>query len=332
VSSSNPGSVRSIIEAATRAPSVHNTQPWRFVAGPTTIDVYADPSRMLNVIDPDGRELHISCGAALAFAEVAAHAAGRSCEVQLLPESAGGDQLARLELGGERTAAPEDLALAEAIPRRYTERGRFEDRPVPGWLVDELVGAAARFGVWTRVLDRPEQAVATAVLLAHADEIERANPEYQQELRAWSRSDSAPEGVPRSAVPSTPVSRRGSSFRLRDFDVSEPAADAAEEPPPSEHPLVLLLGTPADDPTSWLQAGRATARVLLRAAADDVAASPMTQVLEVPLARAALARELGLLGHPQMLLRFGYAHGHPTAGRRPVEEVTAYSAEPRGER
>ena len=49
-----------LIATAARAPSVHNTQPWRFRAGDGTIDLYADPRRRLHV-DKDGREMLISC-------------------------------------------------------------------------------------------------------------------------------------------------------------------------------------------------------------------------------------------------------------------------------
>ena len=59
--------VAELVAAATLAPSMHNTQPWRFRFDPAgeTISLYADPARMLPVADPDGRSLHISCGAAL---------------------------------------------------------------------------------------------------------------------------------------------------------------------------------------------------------------------------------------------------------------------------
>jgi hypothetical protein len=43
----------------------HNTQPWRFAVGSSWIDIHADDSRRLAVADQDGREMIISCGAAL---------------------------------------------------------------------------------------------------------------------------------------------------------------------------------------------------------------------------------------------------------------------------
>lgn len=327
----NTEDLRTVVEAAVRAPSVHNTQPWRFEAHrgesgePDGLDVFADPERALGVIDPHGRELHISCGAAIEFARVATRKLGHACSVILLPDPVHPAHLARIEIGAPERPTDEELILSGALASRYTERDRFDPRPVPSELVEELRGETAAAGAWIRVLDQPGDEVTTAVLLSHADDLERANPEYHRELASWYRTGpGATDGIPSSALPSTPVTARASSFRLRDFDASEhpggvPASGA--DPPPAEHPLVIILGTEGDDVLAWLQAGQGLGRLLLRASAEGVSASPMTQVLEVPATRLMLAGQLGLLGHPQMLLRMGYGAGHPQAPRRPASEV-----------
>ncbi|MGO9558410.1 MAG: Acg family FMN-binding oxidoreductase [Acidimicrobiales bacterium] len=328
----NNDDLQTIIEMAVRAPSVHNTQPWRYSAHADdkgeidAIDVFSDRDRSLGVIDPFGRELHISCGAAIEFAEVAIRSLGRQCTVGLLPNPDDSDHLARIEIGAEESPTDEEVALAKSVPLRYTERDRFDDRPVPPELVKALRQTATTVGTWIRVLDQPGDEVTTAVLLAHADDLERLNPDYERELASWThKGPGANDGVPASALSSTPVDSRASSFRLRDFEQAKPgpvgAPPSGTEPPSPEHPLVIVLGTDSDDPHAWLTAGRALGRVLLRAAADGVSASPMTQVLEVPATRAMLAGQLDLVGHPQMLLRMGYGHGQPTSPRRAVGDV-----------
>lgn len=53
-----------MIEQAVRAPSGHNTQPWKFRLFPDHIDILPDFSRALPVVDPDHRELFVSLGCA----------------------------------------------------------------------------------------------------------------------------------------------------------------------------------------------------------------------------------------------------------------------------
>src|SRR5437764_14995268 len=61
---------------AMRAPSIHNTQPWRFVLTQDALEIHADRTRRLKVLDPRGRQLRISLGCALFHARVAIAPAG----------------------------------------------------------------------------------------------------------------------------------------------------------------------------------------------------------------------------------------------------------------
>lgn len=316
-----------IVEKAARAPSIHNTQPWRFVAHDDVIELWTDPNRGLAVLDPTGRARHLSCGAALLHARIAAEAAGYPADVVLAPDGSQPEHLADLRLASASSTGSHDLA--EAIPERHTARGAFAPVPLPPYVVDALRDAAEVEGCWLRVVESSDDETAVAVLLARADTVENADPAYREELRRWTGRE-APDGVPPSAVPDTAPSRRGSNYRLRDFVADRDDtthADELEDPPPVERPLVALLGTADDDVTAWLAAGQGLARLLLTATSLGVAASPMTQPLEIPATRSRLATELGLVGHPQMMLRLGYAGDpglSPSAARTPrraVEDV-----------
>jgi hypothetical protein len=316
---------RDIVEQATRAPSIHNTQPWRFVTHPgsdtDTIEVWTDASRGLKVLDPTGRGRHISCGAALLHARLAAAAAGFAAAVTILPDPADPTHLADLAL--QVADPPEaDRDLAAAIPARHTSREPFSDEPISADIIRELRQAAEVEGAWLRIVDTPADATAVAVLIAHADEVQAADPAYVAELREWTHRGGTGDGVPPAAVPETSPAERGSNYRLRDF-VADRESDSTptEEPPPVERPLIAVLGTTDDDVRSWIASGQALARLLLTATVHGVTASPLTQALEVPATRAQLAVELGVIGHPQMLLRLGYGEGGASTPRRPVEDV-----------
>lgn len=320
--------VRDVVAAATLAPSTHNSQPWRFVATGDGVQLWADRSRALPVVDPAGRALHLSCGAALLLGELAARAHGVGCTTVLLPDPAEPDHLGDWRFGRESTAGADDLRLASAITARHTDRRPFDARPVPAELVHRLAAAVQAEGCWLSAVDDPDRAASVAVALAHADEALLADPAYLEELRRWTgRKPDAPDGIPSGAA--IDLATRGSTYRLRDLDPAHSGTAAQHEPadlpPPAEHPLLVVLGTDADWPLDWLRAGRALGRLLLTAVTEGLAASPMTQALEVADTRARLTRDLGLVGHPQMILRIGYPPpGAPPAdvsGRRPVEDV-----------
>jgi nitroreductase len=330
-----------IVAAATRAPSIHNTQPWRFAAGPDRLDVYLDTERALPVLDPTARQQIISCGSAVEFAVVALTAAGYDGEVDLLTDDGDPDHLATITITGRGEATEEDRALAAAIDRRHTVRAAFQPRAVPAELVDRLQREAAVHDTWFKPITRSEEEVATVFLISRAEEMERSDPAYLAELQSWMRTDpAAVDGVPVEAVPSEDPHTRPSNWLIRDFVAGErdapespflAASDPDAPPPDVERPTVVLMGTEGDDRYAWLLSGRALGRVLLYATVAGVAASPLTQALDWPATRTRMQSQLSLVGHPQMLLRMGYAPeaaGAAVSGRRPVADVLRF--EPAG--
>ena len=319
---------RRVVELAIRAPSVHNTQPWRFVATAGGLDLYADRRRQLTALDPTGRQLVLSCGAALGFAKLAVRALGFDCRVYLLPDDGDLDHLAHLSVDGQRPVAPDDLALVHAIGRRRTVRDRFDSRPLRAAARDRFGRDAEADGAWLRWVDSVADRAMLAVLADRADRIQRADPAVRAELARWRHDGEVPlDGIPAAALPPLPAGLRATDVPLREFEPVDGAPNGADPqhlPLPAERPDLVVLGTRYEGRVSWLQAGQATARMLLRATTLDVAAFPLTQVLDLPWTRQRLRAGLGLVGHPQMLLRLGDAGlDGPRTARRPVEELLA---------
>ena len=316
-----PDEVREVVEAATLAASVHNTQPWRFSWDGSVLSVFEDPARSLSVLDPLGRERVLSCGAAVLHARLTIGCLGRACDVDVLPDPSRPELVAQLRVGGAVEADAEEDALALAIPRRYTDRGVFLDDPVPAEVVERLRAAAEREGAWAHPVERPEDRVALAVLLSHAVQVEEADPAYAAELQQWRTHERTEQGIPDAAL-GEPVTSRASEYALRDFETGTGhGAPDRDEPPHAEHPLAIVLGTHDDERRDWVVAGMAMARLLLQATVDGLAASPMTQVVEVDRLRLRLRQELGLVGMPQVVLRLGFGRGAMTTRRRPVDQV-----------
>lgn len=312
---------------ASLAPSVHNTQPWRFVADEHTLEVRADPSRQLAFLDASSRQLHMSCGAAVEFARLAIRSLGYSCIVRLAPATEDPLLLATLTLGGRSKVQPGERRLFDAAARRYTDRGAYDDTPVPPAVLSRLSDAVNEVGCWLKLVNRPGDRLLTAILLEKAEAVEVEDLRYKEELHDWLRPGSAVDGLPAAALPSWPDGRV-SDVPLRSFDSAAPHTQNRKpgERPQVERDTLILLGSDGDDRLSWLRSGRALALLLLTATAADLVCQPLGPVTEVPLTRAQLQRGLGLLGHPQLLLRVGYGHGRPFTGRRPVEDVLTAGA------
>jgi hypothetical protein len=304
---------------ATLAPSVHNTQPWRFVIGHDTLEIHATWTRKLRVLDPTGRQLIISCGCALFNARVALAAAGYDARVERYPDPAKPDLLARLTLSEAADRSPIG-ALDAVVELRQTNRRRFAADPVPPDVVYSLVAAAEAEGGQLFEITSPEHRLTTARLSQQADRDQNANPAYRAELRSWTTDDPRRrDGVPALAVPHVDEGAHD-DVPIRDFD-THGMGWLPVETHSSMNQCLLLLGTLEDRPIAWLRAGEALEHVLLEVTRQGYAASPLTQVIEMPRTRAALRDELGLDMNPHVLLRIGRAPKTPASRRRRLVDV-----------
>jgi hypothetical protein len=137
---------RYVVAKAVWAPSVHNTQPWRFTADGHQISLHADAGRRLAVADPDGREMMISCGAALFTVRLTLRSLGYVPETSVLPDPGQPTLVARVSWP-ERVPADEfERRLSGHVLTRRTHRGAFDPEPLPPDTLAALRAGAAREG------------------------------------------------------------------------------------------------------------------------------------------------------------------------------------------
>ncbi|WP_432968977.1 Acg family FMN-binding oxidoreductase [Dactylosporangium sp. CA-233914] len=298
--------------AALRAPSILNTQPWRWRLAGDHAELWADRSRQLAGIDPDGRLLLLSCGTALHHASAALHAAGYDADAQRLPDPDRPDLVARVRGGAPRPDAVRaaDERLAAAIEQRHTDRRPFGDERPAAAVLDALRAAAQRHRVHLQVV-RDEQLTAFAAAVAHAGAVEQADPRFRADLLAWTARPGA-EGIAAKHV----VAADRRTVAPRDFTV----VGGLEPGPGSDRGTVYaLLVTDGDEPRDWLAAGEALSDVWLTLTAHGLVASPISEVVEVAAVRHALRGLLGGVGNPAIALRVGVPvtdEAPPASGRR----------------
>jgi nitroreductase len=308
------------------APSVHNTQPWLFAFFPDRLEVRADPSRQLTVLDPDGRELVESVGAALFNVRASLAAAHLPVSVDRVPDPADPDLLAVLR-PAPGTPDPAVARLTRVIARRHTNRRPYGPETVPDDVLAELTDALAAEDTRLVPVRTPQQRAVLAEVTQEADRLQNADPAYRAELERWtSRTPAQGDGVPASSVPRT-AGPRSDAVPVRDFDPHGHGGLARHTDSGTDQTL-LLLATLTDDRFAWLRAGEALQRLLLELTVRDWVAGPMTQALEVPATRERLAA-LTAPFVPTSVLRVGRAEPTEPTPRRPRRTVVQNSARPR---
>ena len=209
---------RYVVAEAVWAPSVHNTQPWRFVADGRQLSLYADADRGLPVADPDGREMMISCGAALFTVRLALRSLGYIPQVRVLPDPGQPTLVAQVSWRHRAPSSESEQWLASQVHRRRTHRGAFDPEPLPHGTLAALRETAARDGVALRIMADDGRRAALAAAVETAERVQRLDAEHVRELARWAPAPDSTrsDGVPVTSYPARPE-RTDPYFPGRDF-------------------------------------------------------------------------------------------------------------------
>ncbi|MEU8006039.1 nitroreductase [Catellatospora sp. NPDC049111] len=282
---------------AAQAPSIHNTQPWRWHIRTRSADLYLDASRQLRATDPDRRLAMLSCGTALHHAQVALAAAGTPAEVQLLPQPDDPLYLAKIIVTENARPMPNAQRLRDAIGIRHTDRRPPKRQPMPATVMPLLQATAANHLSGLQPLDRG-QVLELAAAISRAQADETSDAATRDELNTWTGTDrQSGMGIPDANIPTGPTS---TTAPTRDFGhvgtlpVNDQNDDAAT--------YAILYGY-ADDPRAWLRAGQALSDIWLAATTMNIALLPLSAAVETPHTRQLVNSLLTDIGYVQIALR-----------------------------
>lgn len=310
--------ITNAVDLACHAPSLHNSQPWRWVVKGASVGLFVDQTRILNSTDSSGREAILSCGAALDHLRVAMAAVGWDTHVERFPNPNNLDHLASLEFTPMSYVGRARRDRAEAITVRRTDRRPF--RAPNDWpSLQPLLGSCVdQDAVGMEVLgDEARPRLAEATRLSEA--LRRYDDSYHDELGWWTAPSRENEGIPQAALVSR-AEARGVGVN-REFPTAADTEHAARH----DQAKIVLLSTAEDTRADALHCGEALSAVLLECTVAGLATCPITHATELEPGRAIL-RELteGRAAVPQVLIRVGISPSGPIPAatpRRPLGEV-----------
>ena len=316
---------RYVVAGAVWAPSVHNTQPWRFTAdGADQVCLHADASRRLAVADPDGREMMISCGAALFNVRLALRSLGYIPQTSVLPDPGQPDLVARVSWPERAPADEFERRLSGHMLTRRTHRGAFDPQPLAPDTLAALRAGAAREGTALRIVADDGRRAALAAAVQTAEHQLRQDGERLRELARWTP---APGSAGRDGVPATSYPARAERtepyFPGRDFARGHGWGVPPVSPATWHRAAGVagLLTTTADGPGDWVNAGQALQRILLTASACGAAVALHSQPLELPWLREFIRTELSDGAFPHLVLRIGLVTQVAVSVRRDPGDV-----------
>ena len=179
-----PSSIRTdylfMIEQAIKAPSGHNTQPWKFRLFSDHIDILPDFSRALPVVDPEHRELFVSLGCAAENLCIAATHKGWLGKV-----STSSDGIIHIGLSRQ-----EDIEAPhfEQIARRQTNRRCYDGSMIPDNALALLKKTPVEPGIGIHLFQKGTQAFDDiAALVYEGNRRQMGNPAFKAELQQWMR-------------------------------------------------------------------------------------------------------------------------------------------------
>jgi hypothetical protein len=312
-----------LLEAARWAPSLYNTQPWRFRPVADGWEVCWDPLSELPVADPQRVALMMNLGAVIEYLAIAA--SGHGLDVQFVPPDFRGTQPNLGFVAGKVHFVARSGDASPLLPYlqlRQTSRKPYRRAPLSAGVLDELQAAAASAGCWLFHTTERGAIAALAAEAARGTLAQFDEPERYAEFHRWLRTVPSADGLD---VPALDLAGPWGAFwrhvlppvRMQRWKLAQRALAAQQRALVASAPAVCMLATSSREWKGWIQAGRALSRVWLHAARHGLVTHPFPAAMHTPAGRSLVSERLGVEGDLQVscLFRLGESLPAPRSGR-----------------
>jgi hypothetical protein len=313
-----------LIQKAIKAPSGHNTQPWKFKADENCITIYPDYTRSLPVVDADNHALFISLGCALENLIIAAKHYGFNASTAINTEQANKESITVQLIP---SATKEDVLLYNFIDVRQATRNIYNGNPIPVYDIEKLKAASLQEDVQTVFFANGMDSKPIIDFVKEGNRLQFNNPSFIAELIKWIRFNKNTaiqkgDGLFGAATgnPSVPT-WFGKLFMKLSANPEKEAGKWVKLIHSSS--AIMIFIAERNDKKAWINVGRSFERTMLMAASLNINHAHANMPCEELEVRNKLSKQLNLLKEqqPLLLIRLGYSEKMPYSFRRPVEDV-----------
>ncbi len=311
-----------MLENGIKAPSGHNTQPWKFKINKNSIDVYPNLEKELPIVDANHRELFISLGCAVENICLTANQLGYKYQIEIINQD--NAPFIHIELNkGEVRKSP----LFLQIDKRQTNRSVYNSKIIKEKTLNELKNLNIASPVSIFFYEKGKNEFLTlSELIYKGNEILFSNNEFKEELLDWIRFnkkevEKKKDGLAYNVLESPSLPKWLGKPIVKSFLKPKPQNKSEKEKLNSSSHLVIIA-TEKNTPENWILAGQVLERFLLKCTELGIAVAFSNQPCEVQELSNELRKKIEIKNnYPMLLMRIGYAEKMPYSKRKTLDKV-----------
>lgn len=322
-----------ILYYASLAGSSHNSQPWKVeVYTNDSLLIFADTSRLLDVVDPKGLELYISVGAFIENLFIAANAFGYKTYITLF-ETGINSSLPVASIKLTKSGLPQNLNSLEELELRTTLRIPFDTMAIKNIDKNKLVSIAPGNIIFVPSSSPDGRFIAKKELEAYSTQAYQK--EAQDELASWIRFSNKDVNSKRDGLTPAGMGIKGiGGFMVRNFFKPEDSKKESFVKSGVEKTQKqvencggwIIISTEKDNFSEWINVGRIYERLNIQCRKSNLGFHPMNQIIEVPEITRDVNSKLMQWRNIRFVARIGYVDEYPApvSKRRSVESFTIF--------
>lgn len=315
-----------IIKCAVKAPSGHNTQPWKFKFENESISILPDFSRALPVVDGDNHALYISLGCALENLIIAANQFDYETKVTI--HDSGNEAFINADF--YQIGATEKTDLFNFVEKRQVTRNRYKPEKIQKEVLRELFDNALDESVQVKLFLSETEIENLTPYIIEGNDIQFNNKAFVKELVSWFRFSEKEvllkgDGLWSASMGLPNMGQSIGNFVMKNFVTAKSEAKRWKKVISKSAGFALFM-VKKNDPEHWIKLGQTFQRFGLLATKMNVSHAHVNMPCEELSVREKMIQNYQLNEYtPLLLIRFGYSNPLPYSYRRNINEMIVES-------